>query len=290
MTTSAAQPGLQTVGAFVTHAAARLAGKSPTPRLDAEVLAMHVCGLTRSELITRADAELCGSASARLEQLLARRARGEPIAYLTGHREFWSLDLVVTPAVLIPRPETELLVERALALIPEDAAWTVADLGTGSGAIACALAKERPHCRIIAIDASREALAVAAENVRRLGFANVELRQGEWCAPLAGTRCDMIVSNPPYVAEGDPHLSQGDLRFEPRAALVAGSDGLDAIRTIARDAPQLLKPGGWLLLEHGFDQAPAVTSLLQALGYRDIANFGDLANQPRVVQARTPPA
>lgn len=279
-----------TVAEFITHAAARLAGESPTPRLDAEVLAMHVCGLTRSELITRPDAELCGTASARLEQLLMRRARGEPIAYLTGHREFWSLDLVVTPAVLIPRPETELLVERALALMPEDSAWTIADLGTGSGAIACALAKGRPRCHVIAIDASAEALAVAAENVRRLGFANVELRQGEWCAPLAGTRCDMIVSNPPYVAEGDPHLAQGDLRFEPRAALVAGPDGLEAIRTIARDARHHLKPGGWLLLEHGFDQAPAVTSLLQGLGYSDVANFGDLANQPRVTQAHTPPA
>lgn len=279
-----------TVVEFLAHAAARLAATSPTPRLDAEVLAMHVCGLTRSELITRADTELCATASARLEQLLARRACGEPIAYLTGHREFWSLDLVVTPAVLIPRPETELLVERALAHIPADATWTIADLGTGSGAIACALAKERPRCRVIAIDASAHALAVARENVRRLGFANVELRQGEWCAPLTDTRCELIASNPPYIAESDPHLSQGDLRFEPRAALVAGLDGLDAIRTIARDAPRHLKPGGWLLLEHGFDHAPAVASLLKALGYFEIANFGDLAKQPRVTQARTPRA
>ena len=277
-----------TIAEFLAHAATCLAGESPTPRLDAEVLTLHVCGLTRSELITRAGTELCETASTRLEELLARRARGEPIAYLTGHREFWSLDLVVTPAVLIPRPETELLVERALAHIPADATWTIADLGTGSGAIACALAKERPCCRIIAIDASPDALAVARENVRRLGFANVELRQGEWCAPLTDTRCELITSNPPYIAEGDPHLSQGDLRFEPRAALIAGSDGLAAIRIIARDAPRHLRPGGWLLLEHGFDQAPAVASLLQGLSYSDIASFGDLANQPRVTQARTP--
>lgn len=276
-----------TVAEFLAHAAARLAATSRTPRLDAEVLTMHVCGLTRSALVTQAEKELCASASARLEQLLARRVRGEPIAYLTGQREFWSLDLVVTPAVLIPRPETELLVERTLALIPAGAAWTIADLGTGSGAIACALAKERPRCRIIAIDQSAQALAVARENVRRLGLTNIELREGEWCEPLAGTPCDMIVSNPPYVAEGDPHLSQGDLRFEPRAALVAGPDGLEAIRSIARDVLRNLKPEGWLLLEHGFDQAPAVASLLQALGYRDIANFGDLADQPRVTQAHT---
>lgn len=276
-----------TVAEFLANAAARLAAATPTPRLDAEVLAMYACGLTRSELITRADTELCGTASARLEQLLARRARGEPIAYLTGHREFWSLDLVVTPAVLIPRPETELLVERALALVPAVAAWTVADLGAGSGAIACALAKERPRCRIIAIDQSPEALAVARENVRRLGLANVELRQGEWCAPLTDMRCDLIVSNPPYVAQGDPHLDQGDLRFEPRAALVAGSDGLDAIRIIARDAPRHLGPRGWLLLEHGFDQGAMVSSLLETLGYRDITNFGDLASLPRVTQAHT---
>jgi release factor glutamine methyltransferase len=276
-----------TVAEFLAHAAARLGGASPTPRLDAEVLTMHVCGLTRSELITRADTELCGTASARLEQLLARRVQGEPIAYLTGHREFWSLDLVVTPAVLIPRPETELLVERALALVPADAAWIIADFGTGSGAIAAAIAKERPRCHVIAIDASPEALTVARENADRLGLTNVELREGEWCAPLADTRCELIVSNPPYIAEGDPHLDQGDLRFEPRAALLAGSDGLDAIRIIARDAMRHLRPGGWLLLEHGFDQGATVSSLLEALGYRDITNFGDLANQPRVTQAHT---
>jgi release factor glutamine methyltransferase len=276
------------VAEFLAHAAARLGGTSPTPRLDAEVLVIHVCGLTRSELITKAGTELCGTASARLEQLLARRIRGEPIAYLTGHREFWSLDLVVTPAVLIPRPETELLVERALALIPADAAWTIADLGTGSGAIACALAKERPRCRVIAIDASPEALAVAHENVRRLGLTNVELRNGEWCAPLADTRCELIVSNPPYVAEGDPHLTQGDLRFEPRAALVSGVDGLDAIRGIANDAPVYLKPDGWLLLEHGYDQARAITPILRSARFESVACYRDPAGNARVTESKKP--
>ncbi len=275
-----------TVGEFLAHAAARLAGASPTPRLDAEVLAMHVCGLSRSELITRADTELCGTAGPRLEQLLARRMKGEPVAYLTGHREFWSLDLVVTPAVLIPRPETELLVERALALIPEDAAWTLADLGTGSGAIACALATERPRSRVIAIDASPDALAVAAENVGRLGLTNVELRHGEWCVPLGDTRCELIVSNPPYIADGDPHLAQGDVRFEPRAALASGADGLDAIRRIAEQARAYLRPGGWLLLEHGADQGPAVRTLLVQHGYSHTHSHHDLAGRARATEAQ----
>jgi release factor glutamine methyltransferase len=276
-----------TVGEFLAHAAARLAGVSPTPRLDAEVLAMHVCGLSRSELITRADTELCGTAGPRLEQLLARRMKGEPVAYLTGHREFWSLDLVVTPAVLIPRPETELLVERALALVPPDAAWTIADLGTGSGAIACALATQRPRSRVIAIDASPDALAVAAENVRRLGLTNVELRHGEWCVPLGDTRCELIVSNPPYIADGDPHLAQGDVRFEPRAALVSGTDGLDAIRRIAEQARAYLRPGGWLLLEHGATQGEAVQRILAAQGLAVVGSQPDLAGHCRITEART---
>lgn len=259
---------------------------SPTPRLDAEVLVMHVTGLTRAQLITRAAEPLTPDPQSRLEALLARRARGEPIAYLTGAREFWSMELRVTPAVLIPRPETELLVEQALALIPKEAAWTLADLGTGSGAVALALARERPRCRVIATDASEAALAVARANAQRLGLRNIEFRHGEWLAPLAGLTLDLVVSNPPYVADGDPHLDQGDLRFEPRAALVAGRDGLDALRTIAADARERLKPGGWLLLEHGQEQRLAVRGILQANHYCDLRCHTDLAGLDRVSVGR----
>jgi len=266
---------------FLQHATATLSA-SPAPRLDAEVLVMHVTGCARAQLITHAADLLTAERQSRLEALLARRARGEPVAYLTGKREFWSLELTVTPDVLIPRPETELLVEQALARIPKDAAWTVADLGTGSGAVALAIAHERPRCRVIATDASVSALAVARANAERLGLGNVEFRHGEWLAPLDNEVVDLIVSNPPYVAEGDPHLDQGDLRFEPRAALVAGPDGLDALRRIAADARAHLRPGGWLLLEHGYDQAGAVRALVSDSGYREVASYRDLAGHERV--------
>ena len=193
----------------------------------------------------------------------------------------------MTPDVLIPRPETELLVEQALAHIPEDAEWTVADLGTGSGAIALAIATERPHCRLIATDNSAAALAVARANATRLGIANVEFRHGEWLKPLAGMRFDVIVSNPPYVRANDPHLTQGDVRFEPESALVAGADGLDAIRRIAADAVSYLRPGGWLLLEHGYDQAQSVRALLESHGYDMVASCRDTAGHERVTEGRT---
>ena len=276
-----------TLEQFIARAIATLAA-SPSPRLDAEVLTMHVTGLSRTQLITHGTAPLAPEQQGMLDQLLARRARGEPVAYLTGEREFWSLPLHVTPDVLIPRPETELLVERALALLPADAALTIADLGTGSGAIALALAHERPRCRIIATDASAAALAVARANAARLNLANVEFRQGEWLAALDHERMDLIVSNPPYIALTDPHLLEGDVRFEPRAALVSGPDGLDAIGRIAREAPAHLKPGGWLLLEHGFDQPDAVRSILARHGFQDITGYLDLADQARVTAGRQP--
>jgi release factor glutamine methyltransferase len=281
------QPPLPTVGEFLRAAAARFAARSPSPRLDAEVIAMHVCGLTRAELITRLDTPLCQTAYARLEQLLRRRAAGEPIAYVTGKREFWSLELRVTPEVLIPRPETELLVERALARLASDAHATVADLGTGSGAVALAIAKERPHCRVVATDRSEAALAVARDNAARFGIKNVEFRIGAWFAPLADAAFDLIVSNPPYLRADDPHLTTGDVRFEPRAALVAGPDGLAALRIIVRDAGRHLRPRGGLLLEHGWDQGAAVRVLLQAAGYRDIATHRDLSGQERLTEAQT---
>lgn len=249
---------------------------------------MHVTGLTRAQLVTRTDAPLSPEHQDALHTLLGRRARGEPVAYLTGEREFWSLVLHINSDVLIPRPETELLVERTLALVPADAALTLADLGTGSGAIALALAHERPRCRIIATDASAAALAVARANAAHLNLANVEFRQGEWLASLDHELFDLIVSNPPYVALSDPHLLEGDVRFEPRTALVSGPDGLDAIRHIAREAPTHLKPGGSLLLEHGFDQPNAVRSILTEHGFQDITLYRDLAGQARVTAGRQP--
>jgi len=275
-----------TIEEFLRLAAQKLEAISPSPRLDAEVLAMHVCGLDRSALITRAHAELEAAQQKELDYLLARRQRGEPIAYLTGTREFWSMALNVSPATLIPRPETELLVEKALVLIPPEAAWIIADLGTGTGAVALAVAKERPRCRVIATDFLPAALNVARSNVKKFGLTNVELRQGDWFIPLAGEKLDMLVSNPPYVCANDPHLQQGDVRFEPMSALASGADGLDAIRQIAAQAQQYLKPGGWLLLEHGFDQADAVAGLLRQQGYRDIVSYRDLSGNYRVTECR----
>ncbi len=278
---------VSTIDQIIRQATQQLAAASPSPRLDAEVLLMLVTGLTRTALITRAQEPLLPEHEERLHALLTRRARGVPVAYLTGRREFWSLELNVTPAVLIPRPETELLVEQALARIPEDAEWTVADLGTGSGAIALAIAAERPRCRLIATDNSAAALAVARANAARLGIATVEFRHGEWLKPLAGMRLDVMVSNPPYVRADDPHLTQGEVRFEPESALVAGADGLDAIRCIAADAVSCLRPGGWLLFEHGFDQAQAVRALLETHGYDRVVTYRDTAGHERVTAGRT---
>lgn len=277
-----------TLADFLQKATATLAATSPSPRLDAEVLAMHVTGLTRTALITRAGVALSDDQEARLRDLVERRSQGEPVAYLTGTREFWSLDLTVTPEVLIPRPETELLVEQTLMRIPSDAACLIADLGTGSGAIALAIASERPRCRVMATDASPAALAVARGNARRLGIGNVEFLEGEWFAPLAGLTFDLIASNPPYIAAADPHLSQDDVRFEPRTALVSGGDGLDAIRLIAVQASAHLQSGGWLLLEHGYDQATAVRAMLGTNGLTDITSFADLAGHARVTVGRRP--
>jgi release factor glutamine methyltransferase len=276
-----------TIDQIIRQATKQLAATSSSPRLDAEVLLRHVAGLTRTALITRANDRLSPEHEEQLSGLIIRRARGEPVAYLTGSREFWSIDLSVTPDVLIPRPETELLVEQALVQIPEDSQWTVADLGTGSGAITLAIAKERPRCRVIATDTSEAALAIAQENSFRLAITNVEFRHGEWLMPLAGMRLDVIVSNPPYVRTSDPHLTLGDVRFEPKSALVAGADGLDAIRCIAADAMSSLRPGGWLLLEHGYDQARAVRALLEVHGYDMVSCYRDTAGHERVTLGRS---
>lgn len=266
------------------EAASLLAETSPTPRLDAEALLAHTAGMTRSGLIAHGDRTLDPDVLARYRSLIARRTGGEPVAYLTGRREFWSLDLEVTPATLIPRPETELLVERALKRISPESASLIADLGAGSGAVALAIAHERPRARVIAIDRSAAGLTVARRNAMRLDIANVEFREGDWFAPLTDLRFDLIVSNPPYVRVGDPHLREGDLRFEPAGALVAGRDGLEAICHIALHAPRHLRPGGGLILEHGHDQAASVQTILRDRGYRDIVSCRDLSGVERVTE------
>ncbi len=286
MLESHAHPNARTIEAALRLGVTRLAATSPTPRLDAEVLLAHASGVTRTALLAFPERALDAAAARAYQALIERRAGGEPVAYLTGTREFWSLELHVTPATLIPRPETELLVEHALAHIPPDADWTVADLGTGCGAIALALAHERPRLRVLATDRSAEALAVARDNAVRLGLANVEFRPGDWCAALGGERCQVIVSNPPYVRDDDPHLQQGDLRFEPQAALRAGADGLDAIRVIVAGAPKCLRPDGWLLLEHGADQADVVRACLLEHGFRDVDTDRDYSGHARITAAR----
>lgn len=253
---------------------------------DAEILLAHAMGKPRSWLFAHAGDALGAADEARFQILLQRRIAGEPVAYLTGSRGFWTLELAVSPATLVPRPETELLVEQALERLPVGQGLQVADLGTGSGAIALALAKERPLAQLVATDASSDALAVAAGNARRNGIMNVEFRHGSWLDPLLGERYHLIASNPPYVAEGDPHLQQGDLRFEPALALSSGADGLDAIRLIAVSSPACLQPGGWLLLEHGMDQGPAVRTLLRDAGFLGVKTVRDLEHRDRVTLGR----
>jgi release factor glutamine methyltransferase len=252
--------------------------------VDAALLVAHALGRTRSWLYAHGDDPVDEAAREACERLVARRAAGEPLAYITGHRGFWRFDLRVTPDTLVPRPETELLVELALERLPEGKSLRIADLGTGSGAIALALAHERPAARVVAVDASAAALEVARGNARALGIGNVEFREGDWLQPLAGETFDLIASNPPYIAVGDPHLD--DLRHEPALALSSGADGLDAIRTIVRDAPPRLVAGGWLLLEHGLDQGAAVRALLSAAGYADVSTARDLEQRDRVTLGR----
>ncbi|WJW75944.1 peptide chain release factor N(5)-glutamine methyltransferase [Thiohalobacter sp. IOR34] len=277
---------MTTIKEALAEALSRLDTESP--RLDAEVLLAFALGQPRSHLLAWPDKPLDAETAARFATLIERRAAGEPVAHLTGRREFWSMELEVTADTLIPRPETETLVEQALLRIPADAAWRIADLGSGSGAIALAIARERPGCRIVGVERSAAALAVAERNRARLGLAGVEFRQGDWFTPLAGERFEMLLANPPYIAEGDPHLERGDVRFEPRSALTAGSDGLDDIRHLVEAAPAYLKTPGWLLLEQGADQAGAVRQLLAARGYRELACHPDGAGRPRVSAARHP--
>ena len=241
----------------------------------------HCLGKPRSYLFGWPEAEVEFSHSRRYQELLQARRQGRPLAHLTGQREFWSLSLQVNQHTLIPRPDTETLVQWALELpLPE--ASKVADLGTGSGAIALALATERPAWDVLASDLSHEALRIARSNTARLQIQNISLLQCSWLSGLAAATFDLLVSNPPYIADGDSQLSEGDLRFEPASALRAGADGLDALRAIIAQAPAVLRPGGWLLLEHGYDQADAVRSLLQDAGFHALASRVDLAGHDRV--------
>ena len=249
-------------------------------RVDAHVLMAHVLGVNRAHLAANPMRLLTESQGARVDLLVAQRALGRPVAYLIETREFYGRDFAVDPQVLIPRPETETLVEAALERLPPRGSCL--DLGTGSGAIAVTLACERPDARIVATDASAAALAVARRNAAAHD-REIELIEGSWYAPLAGRRFNLVVANPPYVAAGDAHLGEGDLRFEPSHALTDGSrDGLDSIRALVAGARAHLVEGGWLLLEHGYDQAAAVKALLVAGGFRETISIPDLAGIPRV--------
>lgn len=255
--------------------------QSGLPPLEARMLLERVLGKTRAWLIAHADEAAGAEAEQAYAALVERRRQGVPIAYILGVREFYGLELGVAQAVLIPRPETELLVELALERIPGEAAVRVLDLGTGSGAIAVALAHERPQARVTAVDVDYAALAVARANAKRHG-ASVRFFCGDWFGALCGETFELIVSNPPYVAAGDPHLAMGDVRFEPQRALLGGADGLDCIRAIVAKAGAHLRPGAWLLFEHGYDQAEACRALLEAGGYREVQSWPDLAGIPRV--------
>lgn len=251
------------------------------PRREAELLLLHLLGRDRGWLFAHATAPLDEATAQGFLALSRRRAAGEPIAYLTGRREFWSLSLAVTPAVLIPRPDTEILVQWALELAAANAVDAVLDLGTGSGAIALALARELPGIRVTASDASAAALAVARANGSALE-ATIEWLEGNWFDPVPGRRWPLIVSNPPYIAAGDPHLVAGDLPAEPASALVAGPSGLECLAAIAAAAPAHLRADGWMLLEHGCDQGAAVRELLREAGFTEVATRPDLAGRDRV--------
>ena len=276
---------------------------SSAARIEVQMLLQQVLGVSRAHLLAHSEQALDEAQQAAYCALLQRRLAGEPLAYLLGEREFFGLTFKVTPATLIPRPDTELLVELALQRIPSPPAplphageggrqagrgFRVLDLGTGSGAIALSVAHARSDIEVTALDASPEALEVARENVRRLNIGNARLLRSDWFSALAGERFDLIVSNPPYIADGDAHLAQGDLRFEPRSALVSGADGLDDIRRIVVNSKEHLNPGGWLLFEHGYDQAALARELLGAAGYAEVFSARDLADIERVSGGKIP--
>lgn len=262
--------------------------ESDSPRRDAEILLEFVTGKGRTWILAFGETELTDAQRQHLAALLARRRRGEPIAHLIGEREFWSLPLFVSPATLIPRPDTECLVEQALARLPA-ASCRILDLGTGTGAIALALASERPDCDVTAVDRMPEAVALAQRNATRHAITNVRILQSDWFSALAGNQFEMIVSNPPYIDEQDPHLSQGDVRFEPLTALVAGDHGMADIKHIIERARAVLMPEGMLLLEHGWQQGTAVRDAFVRAGYHDVETCRDYGDNERVTLGRWRP-
>ncbi|EMH0684086.1 peptide chain release factor N(5)-glutamine methyltransferase [Klebsiella aerogenes] len=271
---------------WLTQAIARL-GASDSPRRDAEILLGHVTGKARTWILAFDETVLTAEQLAELEALLARRVNGEPVAHLVGQREFWSLPLFVSPATLIPRPDTECLVEQALVRLPQTAC-RILDLGTGTGAIALALASERADCKVTAVDFMPDAAALAARNAAHLALNNVTVLQSDWFSALKGQRFAMIVSNPPYIDETDPHLAEGDVRFEPRTALVAADQGLADLAHIIREGRQYLLPGGFMLLEHGWKQGEAVRALFNEAGYLDVETCRDYGDNERLTLGRWP--
>lgn len=263
-----------------------LAGLSVTAALDARVLLQFTLSRDHAWLLAHGDDTVERDSLRRFHSLIENRRRGEPVAYLTGWKEFWSLQLAVDDSVLVPRPETEHLVEHALTLIPHNDAFRIADLGTGSGAVALAVAGERPCSEVTASDISETALEVARNNARRLGIGNISFVHGDWLAPLTGRRFEMIVSNPPYIAEGDECLKDADISHEPDAALRSGPAGLDALRAIGSQACGHLCPGGWILLEHGHDQQTDVANILTQGGLQEIVCHKDYSGHPRISVGR----
>ncbi len=276
---------MTSIALLLKSASQRLAAISPTPRLDAELLLAYAMERSRTYLMAWPEAVPCPAQEEKFYHLVERRFRGEPIAYLVGRREFWSHEFEIQPGVLIPRPETEILVERALSLIPPKSPWQIADLGTGSGAIAVCLGLERPKARLIATDLCPKALKVAKANARRLGAHNLTFVRGDWLAAFAPASLDLVVSNPPYVAATDPHL-KGEIRFEPTLALIGGSGGLACFRRLIPQAYRCLKPGGFLLLEHGPEQELMLSELLAREDFKGLVCYPDLAGRPRVIQAQ----
>jgi release factor glutamine methyltransferase len=271
---------MSTVAEALQSAARSLQSHSASPRLDAEMLLAKILGLPRAGLIARGDEPVAVDCERTYARLIGERLRGAPVAYLTGTREFWSLPIAVSPAVLVPRPETELVVELALQRLPQGQVASILDLGTGSGAIALAIAAERPVSKVTGVDISPTALEVAVHNSQSLGLANIDWRLGSWFDAVQGRRFDLIVSNPPYIAAADPALAA--LSAEPWVALSSGSSGLEAISAIAGAAGLHLHQGGWLIMEHGSDQAPQVAQLLERQGFTQVCTHRDLSGKPRV--------
>ncbi len=273
---------MTTIYQALREARVQLQASSPSPAVDASILLCHILGCSSAHLIAWPDKVLSQQQATKFHTALQQRIEGTPVAYITGEREFWSLNLKVTSDVLIPRPETETLVEFVLERFSASTSVKLADVGTGSGAIACALAVERPQWDVFATDLSAAALDIARINASAYKLENVQFFQGRWLEPLAAHDFDVIISNPPYVALGDPHLSEGDVRFEPESALTSGERGMDAITLLTRQSPDYLKAGGWLIVEHGCDQQRAAADCFRQGGFDNIVQLTDLAGLPRL--------